>query len=159
VQNLNYTPLRTGTFDIACSEFCGPDHSLMIGKLLIEPVPAFNKWLEGEKKAAVAGAGAGTIDLAGGDVGAGKALFAQKCTACHQVAPFDQKVVGPGLLHITDDPAHPTLVDGKTPTPEHIGAILQNGFTGPMGTMPNAQANALANKDIANLVAYLASLK
>ena len=71
----------------------------------------------------------------------------------------DQKLVGPGLLHITDDPAHPTLVTGKTPTPEHIAEILQNGFTGPIGTMPNRQANGLSDKDIANAVAYLTSLK
>ena len=32
VQNLNFTPLRTGTYDIACSEFCGVDHSLMRSK-------------------------------------------------------------------------------------------------------------------------------
>ncbi len=158
VQNLNYTPLRAGTFDIACSEFCGPDHSLMHGKLIIEPVAAFNTWLDGKKKAT---AGGGAIDLAGGNADAGKATFAQKCAACHNnpPTPFDQKLVGPGLLHITDDPAHPTLVTGKPPTPENIAAILQNGFTGPMGAMPNRDANGLSDKDIANLVAYLASLK
>jgi cytochrome c oxidase subunit II len=157
VQNLNFTPLRTGTFDIACSEFCGADHSLMRGKLVIEPVSTFTKWIETEKKAAAVGGGA--VNLAGGTAAAGKALFAQKCTACHQIAPFDQKLVGPGLLHITDDPAHPTLVTGLPPTPEHIAAILQNGFTGPIGTMPNRQANGLSDTDIANLVAYLSSLK
>jgi len=157
VQNLNFTPLRSGTFDIVCSEFCGVDHSKMQGKLIIEPVAAFNKWLDGEKQAAAAGGGA--VVLTGGTAAAGKALFAQKCAACHQIAPFDQRLVGPGLLHITDDPAHPTLVTGLTPTPDHIAAILQNGYSGPIGTMPNAQANGLAGQDIANLVAYLDSLK
>lgn len=157
VQNLNFTPQRTGTFDVVCSEFCGPDHSLMHGKLVIEPVANFNAWLEHEKTEAAAGTGA--VNLAAGKADAGKALFAQKCTACHQIAPFDQKLVGPGLLRITDDPAHPMLVDGKSPTPDHIAEILQNGFTGPIGTMPNRQANGLSASDIANLVAYLVSLK
>jgi len=157
VQNLNFTPLRTGTFDVACSEFCGVDHSLMHGKLVIEPVAAFKKWLDSENKTAAAAGGA--INLAAGTPATGQALFAQKCAACHQIAPFEQKLVGPGLLHITDDPAHPALVTGKTPTPEHIAEILQNGFTGPIGTMPNRQANGLSNTDIANLVAYLSSLK
>ena len=157
VQTLNFTPLRAGTYGIACSEFCGPDHSLMQGKLVLEPVAAFNKWLAGEKKAALAGGG--TIDLASGTAGAGKALFSQKCIACHMLAPFDQKLVGPGLLHITDDPAHPALVTGKPPVPANIAWILKNGFTGPIGTMPNAQANGLSNNDIANLVAFLTSLK
>ncbi len=118
VQNLNFTPLRAGTYDIACSEFCGPDHSLMQGKLVIEPVAAFNKWLERREEAAAAGGCA--VNLAGGNADAGKALFAQKCSACHNnpPTPFDQKLVGPGLLHITDDPAHPNLVTGKPPTPD-----------------------------------------
>lgn len=162
VQNLNYTPLRAGTYQIACSEFCGVDHSTMQGKLVIEPVPAFNKWLDAEtKKAAAAAASTGAVNLAAGKADAGKAVFAQKCAACHNnpPTPFDQKLVGPGLLHITDDPAHPTLVTGKPPTPGNIETILENGFTGPIGTMPNRQANGLSDKDIANLVAYLVSLK
>jgi cytochrome c oxidase subunit 2 len=156
VQNLNFTPLRTGTYDIVCSEFCGADHSLMRGKLSIDTVPAFNAWIDKEKKAAAAG---GAVALTGGDAVAGKGVFQQKCVACHQIAPFDQKLVGPGLLHLTDDPAHPKLVTGQTPTPEHIAAILQNGYTGPIGAMPNRQANGLSDKDIANLTAYLTSLK
>ncbi len=157
VANLNFTPLRSGTYEIACSEFCGIDHSLMQGKLVIEPVADFNKWLDTQKTAAAPGGGA--ISLAGGSVDAGKAVFGQKCSACHQIAPFDQKLVGPGLLKITDDPAHPTLVTGKPPTPENVADILRNGVTGPLGSMPNRQANALSDKDIANLVAYLSSLK
>jgi cytochrome c oxidase subunit II len=159
VQNLNFTPTRAGTFVVACSEFCGPDHSLMQGKLIIEPVADFNKWLDTEKSAAAAGGAA--LNLSGGDAAAGKTKFSQTCSACHNnpPTPFDQKLVGPGLLHITDDPAHPTLVDGKPPTPENIAGILKDGFTGSIGTMPNGQANGLSNTDIANLVAYLVSLK
>lgn len=159
VQNLNFTPWRTGTYDIVCSEFCGPDHSVMQGKLVIQPVADFQKWIVAENKAAAASAG--TLNLASGDAAAGKTVFAAKCSACHinPPAPFDQKLVGPGLLHITDDPAHPNLVDGKPPTPADIAEILEKGFTGPIGTMPNAQANGLSPSDVANLTAYLASLK
>jgi cytochrome c2 len=127
----------------------------MHGQLVIEPVADFNKWIEGVKSQAAAAAT--PINLAAGNAAAGKALFQQKCTACHQLAPFDQKLVGPGLAKITDDPAHPKLVTGETPTPEHIADILKNGFTGPIGTMPNRQANGLSNTDIANLVAFLTS--
>jgi cytochrome c oxidase subunit 2 len=159
VQNLNFTADHTGTYDITCTEFCGAGHSVMQGKIVFDQVPAFNTWLNDKKKAQAA-AGA-PIALTGGDASAGKALFASKCSACHNnpPTPFDQKLVGPGLLHITDDPAHPNLVTGKPPTPENIAGILQNGFTGDIGTMPNRQANGLSDKDIANLVAYLVSLK
>ena len=155
VQNLNFMPTRTGTFDIACSEYCGINHSKMQGKVVVESPQAFEKWLAGAK----AHVRTGPVAVAKGDAGAGKALFAQKCAVCHAMGPFDQKIVGPGLLKITDDPKHPKLVDGKPPTPANIANILQNGYTGPIGAMPNRQANGLSDKDIANLVSYLVSLK
>jgi cytochrome c oxidase subunit 2 len=159
VTSLNFTIDHPGQYVVTCTEFCGPNHSQMQGTVIFEPVAAFNSWLDNQKKLAAA-AGA-PINLAGGNAAAGQALFAQKCSACHNnpPTPFDQKLVGPGLLHITDDPAHPNLVTGKPPTPQNIAWILQNGFTGDIGTMPNRQANGLSDQDIANLVAYLVSLK
>ena len=156
VQTMNFTPTKTGTFDVVCAEYCGVDHSVMQGKLVVESPAAFETWLAGEKKVAAAPA---AVALTGGSAAAGKAVFTQKCAACHALGPFEQKIVGPGLLHITDDPKHPALVDGKPPTPGNIAEILQNGYTGPLGAMPNRQANALSDKDIADLVAYLTSLK
>jgi cytochrome c oxidase subunit 2 len=159
VQNLNFTPLHAGNFIVTCSEFCGVNHSQMQGKVVIQSVPAFTAWLDAQKKAAAAAST--PINLSSGNVAAGQAKFHQICSVCHNdpPTPFDQKKVGPGLLHITDDPQHPTLVTGKPPTAQNIAWILQNGFTGPIGSMPNRQANGLSDKDIANLVAYLMSLK
>ncbi len=104
-------------------------------------------------------ASSAAVNLTGGDAGAGKALFQTKCSACHALGPFSQKVVGPGLKGVLHDPAHPNLVNGEKATPDDVAKILQNGFNGPMGTMPNQTANALSDKDIANLVAFLNSLK
>ena len=56
------------------------------------------------------------------------------------------------MLH---DPSHPNLVNGDPATPQNVAEILQSGYTGSMGAMPNATANGLSNQDIANLVAYL----
>jgi hypothetical protein len=67
--------------------------------------------------------------------------------------------VGPGLLGVLHDPSHPNLVDGKPATPQDVAGILQSGYTGSMGTMPNATANGLSPQDIANLVAFLNTLK
>lgn len=162
VQNLNFTPQRAGLYDIACTEFCGVDHSRMQAKLVVQSAAEFDTWLAGMKKKQAAegsGGGASTVALAAGKTDEGKALFAQKCSTCHAAASFDQKIVGPGLLHLTDDPAHPKLVNGDSPTPEHIAGILRNGYSGPLGVMPNRQANGLSDRDIANLTAYLVSLK
>ena len=157
VQNLNLTPLHPGTYDIVCSEYCGLNHSKMQGKLVVESPQAFDRWIAGLK--AHAAAAPPVMALASGDAAAGKALFAQKCSACHMLAPFDQKIVGPGLLHISTDPQHPQLVNGKAPTAANIAGILQDGFTGPIGTMPNRQALGLSDQDIANVAAFLMSLR
>jgi len=157
VQNLNFTPQVAGTYLIECTEFCGVNHSEMQAKLIVEPQAKFNAWLETQKKPVAVVA---PPDLTHGDAVAGKALFEQKCSACHKVAAFDQKLVGPGLGHVFTDKAHPNLVDGQSVSPEHVAALIQNGFDGgAAGTMPNAQQNGLSGNDIANLTAYLASLK
>jgi mono/diheme cytochrome c family protein len=108
---------------------------------------------------ALPAAGGQAIALQGGNASSGKQLFAQKCEACHKLAPFDQRLVGPGLKGVLHDPSHPNLVNNQPATPENVAAILQNGFTGSMGTMPNASANGLTSQDIADLVAFLNTLK
>jgi cytochrome c oxidase subunit 2 len=153
VTQLNLTPIRTGRFDISCSEYCGLEHSRMQAKLVVDTPADFERWYTTERVALAKTAPA--VSLVNGDPVAGKAVFMAKCAACHNAAGgFDAKIVGPGLLHVTDDPAHPKLVDGKAPTPDDIAEILEKGFTGPIGTMPNRQANGLSDTDIANLVAY-----
>jgi cytochrome c oxidase subunit 2 len=158
VTDLNITPETTGRYDIVCSEYCGANHSVMQAKLVVDSPDDFQKWMA-QAKAAVAQS-AGTVRLEGGDVAAGKTAFAAKCAACHNAnGTFDQKIVGPGLKNLTNDPAHPKLVDGDAPTPENIASLLVKGYQGPLGAMPNRQANGLTDKDIADLTAYLVSLK
>ncbi len=164
VTTIRFTPRLAGRYPIICTQFCGVLHSQMDKQVLvIEDKASFNRWyrIEQQKNAHVSnalGAG-GAVALQGGDANAGKQLFSQKCTACHKVAPFDQTLVGPGLLGVLHDPSHPNLVNGKPANPADVAAILQNGYTGSMGTMPNSSTNGLSSQDIANLVAYLNTLK
>lgn len=163
VQSIHITPTAVGTYRIICSEYCGARHGYMVGKLIIEPKQQFTAFLDQQKNVQAheptgpSGLPPG-VNLASGSASAGQALFAQKCTACHALAPFAQKLVGPGLGKIFNDPDHPKLVDGAAATPEDAAGIIKNGFTGDMGTMPNAQTNGLSNQDIANLVVYLESV-
>lgn len=39
---------EVGEYDIQCTEYCGVDHSAMVGKLRIIPEDEFNKWIEEE---------------------------------------------------------------------------------------------------------------
>jgi cytochrome c oxidase subunit 2 len=166
VQTIRFTPHKVGTFRVICTEFCGTNHGNMVATLHVDTMHDFQRWL-GEQ-ATKQTASASPVVLAGGSVSAGQALFSQKCTACHSIGAFSQKIVGPGLGHLANDPDHPMLVNGEKPDAAGISHILINGYQGAddsqgkngpsLGAMPNRQANALSNADIANLVAYLLSL-
>jgi cytochrome c oxidase subunit 2 len=172
VNTLVFTPNRVGKYELVCTEFCGTLHGDMRSGtpndkayVYIDPPNVYKAWYDQMQKKqahasnAIQVAASGALNLSGGNVNAGKALFQQKCSACHAIAPFSQKIVGPGLKGVLHDPAHPNLVDGQPATPANVAKILQNGFTGPMGMMPNQTANGLSDKDIANLVAFLNTLK
>jgi mono/diheme cytochrome c family protein len=123
----------------------------------------FAKWFAAQQGSAGAAASTGSaagaaMVLSSGSVSAGQALFGQKCSACHSVGPFTQKIVGPGLGHLFGDSDHPKLVNGTEPSPQNIAMILKNGYQGDLGVMPSSQVNQISNTDIANLVAYLVSL-
>ncbi|MDP9025195.1 MAG: c-type cytochrome, partial [Candidatus Eremiobacteraeota bacterium] len=159
VQTLRFTPTKIGKFRIICTEFCGTNHGNMLATMTIESKADFNKWIAAQASKAAADRSGGGVALASGDAAAGKTAFAAKCSSCHAVAAFDKKIVGPGLAGIAHDSAHPQLVTGKPPTAANIAAILTNGYNGPIGMMPNKAANGLSNKDIADLTAYLLTLK
>lgn len=166
VTEIRFTPRLIGRDKIICTQFCGVLHSQMNKQVLvIEDKASFDRWYRAMQlknahlSNALPSSAVGSIALTGGSATAGQKLFAQKCSACHAVGPFDQKIVGPGLKGVLHDPSHPNLVDGDPATPANVAKILQKGYTGSIGTMPNATTNGLSDKDIANLVAYLDSLK
>ncbi|MGH7738146.1 MAG: cytochrome c oxidase subunit II [Candidatus Tyrphobacter sp.] len=166
INAIRFTPTRVGTYKIICTEFCGTDHSLMDKQVMVvQPMAQYQAWYHGwqlrnaHASNAIPTVTSGAISLAGGNVAAGKALFSQKCSACHALAPFNQRIVGPGLLGVLHDPTHPNLVDGDPATTANAAKILQNGYTGSIGHMPNQAQNGLSNTDIANVVAYLNTLR
>jgi len=179
INTIRFTPTVPGRYAIICTEFCGTEHGLMNALVsggpdqkvapnaqyvVVDSPAAFQAWYHKTQVANAHESNAlptttGTVALAGGSVSAGQATFAQKCSACHALGPFDQKIVGPGLKGVLHDPSHPNLVDGDPATPANAAKLIKEGFTGPIGTMPNATANGLSDKDIANLVAFLNSLK
>lgn len=166
VQTLRFTPEKIGTYRIICTEFCGTNHGNMVASMHIDSQQDFGRWLAGQFKAE--GQSGGPVALAGGQASTGQQLFGQKCASCHSVGPFSQKIVGPGLGKLAADSDHPKLVSGEKPTADGISHILIKGYQGPdnsrgqngpsLGIMPDRQANALSNTDIANLTAYLLSL-
>jgi len=164
INTVRFTPTKIGVFPIVCTSYCGINHGMMRGLVHIDSQQDFAKWFGAQQSGAGGSAGGGgsaagaAIALTAGSVSAGQTLFGQKCSACHSLGPFTQKIVGPGLGHLFNDPGHPKLVNGTAPSPQDIATILKNGFQGDIGVMPSSQVNQISNTDIANLVAYLVSL-
>ena len=167
VQTIRFTPNKTGTYPVICTEFCGTNHSNMAAKMVIDTPRDFNTWLT--KQAQLQSSGGGPVALTGGNVATGATLFTAKCSSCHNAnGGYEAKIVGPGLGKLASDPGHPMLVTGEKPDAAGISHILINGYQGPdksqgkegpsAGAMPNKAANALSNTDISNLTAYLLSL-
>jgi cytochrome c oxidase subunit 2 len=77
---------KVGTFQVFCTEYCGDGHSAMLAKLHVLPKDKYEEWLQNDPYKGLA------------PVAVGKAVFEQKCTACH-AAGTDRKV-GPGLKGI-----------------------------------------------------------
>jgi cytochrome c oxidase subunit 2 len=64
---------KTGTYDIFCAEYCGAEHSLMIGKITVMEPADYEAWLEDKLP---------TQSLAA----SGEELFQQKsCNTCHRI--------------------------------------------------------------------------
>ena len=117
-----------------------------------------------------------TTPLPAGDVARGADLFAQKvkagnnsnvpCKACHSLLP-GQILVGPSLAGIG------TLAASREPgksAEDYIRESIQNPnaylvsdspayLTNGKSTMPAGLGNSLTDQDLADLIAYLASLK
>lgn len=155
---IHITPVQIGTYRIICTEFCGIGHADMVGKIVVESQSDFDKWFDGQRTAQASEASQKPISLAGGDAAAGAQVFAAKCTTCHTTGAFEMRKVGPGLGDLFHDPNHANLVTGKPANADDVADVIEHGFSGSLGTMPNMQANQLTDKDVANLVAYLESL-
>lgn len=163
INTVRFTPIKIGVYPIVCTSYCGIAHGGMHAVVHVDSQQDFAKWFSSQQGSGGAGGGGGSaqgaaVTLSDGDIAAGQQLFGQKCSACHSVGPFSQKLVGPGLGHLFDDSDHPKLVNGTEPSPQDIAMILKNGYQGDLGVMPSSQVNQINNKDIANLVAYLVSL-
>ena len=118
-----------------------------------------------------------TVQLPAGDAAHGEQLFAQKvkqasgtnapCLACHSLVPGEVKT-GPSLAGVADRAA--TREPGKT-AEQYIRESIQQpnafivpdnpAFKGATGKslMPEGLANQMSPQDLADLIAYLHTLK
>jgi cytochrome c oxidase subunit II len=140
-----FRPTKTGEFHLFCAEYCGDQHSGMIGKVVVMDPSKYQSWLAG-------------TPLDQSPVAAGEKLFVQyACVTCH-----GQR--GPGLLGVYNTP-RTVLEDGREhdvlADENYIRESILNpsrkivkGFQPLMPTY----AGQLSEEQVLDLIAYIKSL-
>ncbi len=164
-QFLSFTPNLVGEYDIFCAEYCGLDHSHMLGKMIVLDKNDFADWEDGIgkfAKPAVDKTATGTKTAAKPLAEMGKELYASKtCSACH--SDDGSARVGPSFKGLFGKME--TMNDGKTIKVDEVyiresimepSKAVVKGFTA--GTMPTFKGQ-LSDEDVNALVAFIKSVQ
>jgi cytochrome c oxidase subunit II len=141
-----FRPTKAGTYHLFCAEYCGTEHSGMIGQVIVMEPAAYQVWMSG-------GSSSGSL------ASNGQQLFQQLgCTTCHR---FDTQGRGPNLIGVFGKPV--LLDDGRTVMADenyiresilNPGAKIVSGFK---PIMPTFQGQ-VSEESLMALVAYVKSL-
>jgi len=147
-----FTPTKTGTYELYCTEYCGTGHSTMLGKVIVMSPQEYEKWEKGEEEKAVASLPPAEL---------GKQLYTQRgCNACHSID--GSSLVGPTWKGLYGHEV--VMQDGTKVTADENyirEAILEpqakmvKGF-GPV--MPSFKG-VISDDEISDLIAYIKTLK
>jgi len=139
--------IRPGTYHLFCAEYCGTQHSGMIGSIIVMNPADYEAWLSG-------GGGEGSL------ASTGQKLFQQLgCGSCHR---SDTQGRGPNLVGVFGKPV--LLEDGRTVTADenyvresilNPGAKIVAGFK---NIMPSFQG-VVNEEQLLSLIAYVKSLQ
>jgi cytochrome c oxidase subunit 2 len=153
-ETLWFTPTRAGTYHLFCTQFCGLDHSNMVGDIVVMPPPQYQRWL-------AQNGGAGTL------AAAGQVLFMRYgCSGCHasngaRGAQSVGTVRAPSLVGLYGGPV--PLSNGTVVTADdrylHDSIVLpdQQIVAGYAPIMPSF-AGQIDEEGILKLIAYIKSL-
>ena len=162
---LSFTAEQAGIYHAVCSEFCGEAHALMRFRVIALPPDQYDRWLT-QAQVAPANPPTGVGEL-NGDPTRGQAIFLdakRQCITCHAISGTAAKgVVGPNLTYYG---SRTTIAAGLLDnTPENLAKWLHNPSSLKPGNLmgrvitPDWVKQNLAEQDIADLVAYLRSMK
>jgi cytochrome c oxidase subunit 2 len=150
-----YLPTKTGTYDVFCDQYCGTNHSLMIGKVMVVEAAEYEAWLQGTWKT---GPGRNSVD--GSLAHQGRQLFQKlNCIQCHDT----QKSKAPPLeeIHNTRRPIKgggTTMADDNY-LRESIRRPRAKVREGWEPIMPAFGPDKVSEEDLIKVIAYIKSLK
>ena len=137
---------QTGTYHLFCAQFCGTEHSGMIGQVVVMDQADYQNWLTG-----------GTV--VGSMAQSGDTLFQQLgCGTCHR---FDVQGRGPNLRGVFGNPVQ--LEDGRTVIAddnyirESILSPAAKVVSGFKPIMPSFQGQ-VSDEEVNALIAYIKSM-
>jgi cytochrome c oxidase subunit II len=138
---------RTGTFHLFCAEYCGTEHSKMIGKVVVLEPEAYQTWLAGGPPPE-------------SPVAAGEKLFTElNCVTCHRP---DNAGRGPVLAGIFGRPiklaSGDTVVADEAYVRESIVNPAARVVAGYQPVMPT-YLGQVSEEQLISLVAYIQSLQ
>ncbi len=141
-----FRPTKIGTYHLFCSQYCGTNHSAMVGQVIVMDPAAYQAWL-------------GATGASGSLAASGQQLFQQLgCATCHR---FDTQGRGPNLVGMFGKPV--LLDDGRTVIADDNyvrESILNPGVKTVAGfkpIMPSFQGQ-VSEENLMALVAYIKSL-
>ncbi len=147
-----FRPIKTGDFQVFCTEYCGNDHSRMRARLKVLPKAEFERWLADNSEAMK------LASMKPSD--RGKEIYAGKCVACHSLDGSPR--VGPSWLKLFGKKGE--LSDGKTYVADenyiresilNPAAKVVKGYP-PQG-MPSFQGQ-LSDEDITGVIEFIKTI-
>ncbi|MDR6115230.1 MULTISPECIES: cytochrome c oxidase subunit II [unclassified Sphingomonas] len=137
---------KPGRYRGQCAEFCGLSHALMAFDVIAMPPAAFDAWLAGQRRPAVASDGEGA-----------RLFAANGCGGCHTIAGVTARTrIGPDLTHFG---SRRTLAAGILPmTPANVAGFIRH----PEKTKPGVRMPSfpqLSQDQAMALTRYLQGLK
>ena len=154
-----FLPTEEGNFNVACTQYCGKDHSKMAGMITVESQAKYDKWLlEGPPEwDEMLKTEAGAITL-------GKQVYENKgCNSCHSVDGSKVKNGGPswkGLVGRTEKfQDGGSVVADEAYIRESINEPAKHVVVGYENIMPSFGGGLVREKEFKGLLAYMRSLK
>jgi cytochrome c oxidase subunit 2 len=140
---------RAGTYRAQCAEFCGAEHAKMALTVIVHSPADFARWLAASRAPAA--------EPNDSSARQGEQVFlASACSSCHSIAGTPAfATVGPNLTHLA---SRHTIGAG---TLLNTRGNLAGWVVDPQTLKPGVRmpSNAIAPKDLRNLIDYLETLK
>jgi cytochrome c oxidase subunit 2 len=148
--NAWFEATKPGEYRLYCAEYCGTNHSRMVGRVIAQTPGDFANWLAG---------GSGSEEP---PAIVGERLFEQlQCATCHRPDASGRAQRGPSLEGLFQKPV--SLVDGRSTAADE--AYLRESILRPASKvvagyqpiMPTFEGQ-LSEEGVLNLIAYIKSL-